>query len=92
MISIGDILKLADLRGPDLMDEIRSDDNADTIRNEGAVVSIEVNYSNALGNPVLARGPLLLASQKMDRNGPKINRNGPKTTENRPKITVSVVF
>lgn len=44
IFSIGDVLKMADLRGEDLLDEVRADYK--TMRSAGAVISIDVEYSN----------------------------------------------
>jgi hypothetical protein len=44
ILSVADILKLADLRGADLLDEVR--DNGETMRTKGAVIEISITYNN----------------------------------------------
>merc|ERR1712137_1393309 len=44
VISIGDLLRLADRRGPSLLDVRRED--GETLRSEGAVINVHIEYSN----------------------------------------------
>merc|ERR1712232_780773 len=44
IISMGDLLRLADRRGPSLLDARRQD--GETMRSEGAVINVNIEYSN----------------------------------------------